>query len=268
LLDTFNREIDTIRISITSSCNLKCFYCAPSEESIINSSPAVSSDKILTFIHEAALLGIKRVKFTGGEPLLRADLYYLLSETKKIKGITDISLTTNGVLLADMAFQLKNAGLDRINVSLDSLNSEKYRKITGFDSLQSVIDGIHTAISAKLVPLKINTVLIDGVNNDEIKKIKEFASSLNVGHQTINMMNLKENKELSENCDTEKPPVCAQCSRIRLSADGKLLPCLFSDVVVDPEQFETYSEAIHECIIKKPFKGFKAIDRVMKDIGG
>ncbi|MBI5143388.1 MAG: GTP 3',8-cyclase MoaA [Nitrospirae bacterium] len=166
--DSFDREIDYLRISITDRCGLRCVYCSSGRKS-----GHLPQDKILTageiarIVQAAVSLGVRKVRLTGGEPLLRDDLPEIISSIKHI-GIRELSLTTNGQLLAGLADELKQAGLDRVNVSLDSLVPERYRKMTGGGSLSRVLDGIEAAYSTGLAPVKINMVPIRGINEDEI----------------------------------------------------------------------------------------------------
>lgn len=267
--DNYDREIDTMRVSVTSLCNLRCSYCNPKAGNSDKKSGIITRDKILNIIKSGSKLGIKRIKFTGGEPLLRSDIGEIIEAAKQISGIEDVSITTNGVFLTDMLDKLKKSGLDRINISLDTLEREKYSEITEFDKIDKVKSGIIAACGYGFKQIKINTVLLGDLNSYEIPLIKDFASQYGAFHQVINIMDLKDSKHLSENFEnTDKPPHCSKCSRIRLSSDGKLLPCLFSDIIVEPDDYKDYDEAIISCINSKPFEGARAVERGMVEIGG
>ena len=172
--DKFDREINYLRVSVTDRCNLRCVYCMP-EQGIIHKPPAdiLSFEQIYKIVKAAAGLGIDKVRITGGEPLVRKDLPLLIRKLKAIGGLKEICLTTNGIYLSDYAAALKDAGLDRINVSLDSLNSSRFREITRGGNLDTVLEGIDTALAAGLSELKINAVLLKDFNSDEIL---DFAS--------------------------------------------------------------------------------------------
>ncbi len=171
LVDPFGREIDYLRVSVIDSCNLKCFYCVPDSGSCSpNLSEVMSLEEILKIIKAVAALGIKKVRLTGGEPLVRKDIVEMVSKISDIQGITDISLTTNGILLRKLAPVLKKAGLNRVNISLDSLNPENFKKITRGGALKKTQQGIQAALKAGLTPVKINVVAMKGINDGEIEE--------------------------------------------------------------------------------------------------
>lgn len=169
LIDKFNRQINYLRIAVTDRCNLRCVYCMPASGILQKPhSQILSFEQIYKIVKAAAGLGIRKVRITGGEPLVRKDLPGLIEKLKTIDGIEEIALTTNGIFLSEYAFLLKRAGLDRVNISLDSLVPEKFEMITRGASLRTVLEGITSALSAGLTPLKINVVLLKGFNTDEI----------------------------------------------------------------------------------------------------
>lgn len=170
LVDTYNRKIDYIRISVTDRCNLRCIYCMPSEGvREITHSEILTYEEIVRIISVATQLGIKKVRITGGEPLVRKGLPSLIKSISDIKGIEEISLTTNGVLLNRFAKELKEAGLNRLNISLDSMDPKRYEEITRGNNLSDVWEGIRTAEALGFSPIKINMVPIRGFNDNEIK---------------------------------------------------------------------------------------------------
>lgn len=176
LTDTFGRQIDYLRISITDRCNLRCAYCLPVEG--IEWTPLadmLSSQEILRFVEAAAALGIRKVRLTGGEPLVRPDVLDLIRGIKAIPGIQEVSLTTNGMLLARMAQALAHSGLDRVNVSLDTLDPEKFKRITRYGNLERVWRGLEAAENAGLKPVKINAVIVRGFNDGELKDFVHLA---------------------------------------------------------------------------------------------
>jgi cyclic pyranopterin phosphate synthase len=168
MLDKYNREINYLRVSTTDRCNLHCAYCRPKEGiSLQGHEDILRYEEIIRVISLAVRMGLIKVRVTGGEPLVRRGCVEFLSALKKIQGLKDISLTTNGILLEQYAGDIYDAGVTRINVSLDSLNKDKYFHITGGGDLDAVLRGIARAEQVGFSPIKINTVLIKGFNNDE-----------------------------------------------------------------------------------------------------
>jgi len=169
LIDPYNRVLNYLRVSITDHCNLRCMYCVPREEI-----PWLAHDQILRYeeilrlIEIGAAMGIAKVRITGGEPLVRKGVYEFLTDLNGINGISDVSLTTNGVLLAENIARIRDAGIKRINVSLDTLNRQKYKEITGHDQYEKVWRGILSAHEMGLGPIKINVVALKGINDDEL----------------------------------------------------------------------------------------------------
>ncbi|MEA2022253.1 MAG: GTP 3',8-cyclase MoaA [Candidatus Caldatribacteriota bacterium] len=279
LIDNFGREISYLRVSITDRCNYRCIYCQPEKPfNFIPHQEILRYEEILEIVQEAASLGITKVRITGGEPLVRKGVVDFIKKLREIKKLEDISLTTNGFFLGEYANKLKAAGLNRVNVSLDSLQEEKYRKITRGGNLEKVLAGIHSAIEAELFPIKINTVVMKGINDDEIddfvkltlknkvnirfiefmpstdKLITEFKdgfiSVLKIRDYLIKKYLLKPVKIYSNNgpakyyqINAAKSTVgfitalsqhfCESCNRIRLTSDGKIRPCLFSNKEID-----------------------------------
>jgi len=170
LTDSFGRQIDYLRISITDRCNLRCAYCLPAGG--IQWTPLadmLSNEEILRFVEAAAALGIRKVRLTGGEPLVRPDLSDLIRGIMAVSGIQEVSLTTNGMLLERMAGALAHSGLDRVNVSLDTLDPDKFKRITRYGNLERVWNSLYAAENAGLKPLKINAVIVRGFNDGELK---------------------------------------------------------------------------------------------------
>lgn len=191
--DSFGRKINYLRISLTDRCNLRCQYCMP-EDGISKT----THDEILTLeetfeITEAFVgLGITKIRFTGGEPLARKGIVNLISRVSKLEGVRDLSITTNGVLLKQYAKDFKEAGLSRVNISLDTLNPEKYKKITRGGNIKNVLDGIEEAKRVGLTPIKINTVLIGGFNDDEIEDLVGLTMDEDIDLRFIELMPIGE----------------------------------------------------------------------------
>ncbi|MFC2011416.1 GTP 3',8-cyclase MoaA [Chloroflexota bacterium] len=168
LFDSWQRQINYLRISVTDHCNLSCFYCSAGSVPRLPRNEILSYEEIQRLVQVAASMGINKVRITGGEPLLRSDLSELVWMISQIEGIDDIALTTNGILLSKYALKLKNAGLKRVNVSLDTLKEDRFKSITGQDRLKEVLSGLESARLAGLEPVKINMVVLRGINDDEI----------------------------------------------------------------------------------------------------
>ncbi|WP_340819110.1 GTP 3',8-cyclase MoaA [Methanolobus sp. WCC4] len=269
LTDSYGRTVRSLRMSVTDRCNLNCIYCH--NEGHIGHSNEMSVDTIVNIVDVASQFGIDRLKISGGEPLLRKDLEDALVRLPELR---DVSLTTNAVLLEKRAASLKDAGLDRVNISLDTLDPEKYHTITNCrkGTFDKVLDGIHAAVDAGLTPVKLNMVLLKDLNDDEIADMLEFTRGYggNVLLQLIELMDFRDlpqyridSKEVERSLLTSSSDVkvrelhkrkkyiingaevefvrpvdntefCANCNRLRVTADGQLKPCLLvSDDHVD-----------------------------------
>lgn len=185
--DSYDRDIDYMRISITDRCNLRCEYCMPMGVQLFSHDDILTYDEIVMVCREAVNSGIAKFKITGGEPLVRKDCHDLIKSIYQIKGVKDVTLTTNGVLLKDQLNDLIEAGLKSVNISLDSVDREKYKKITGFDCLEQVFDSIEAAVAAGL-KVKINSVLHDADYEEDFKKLLEFPMKHKIDLRFIEMM--------------------------------------------------------------------------------
>jgi cyclic pyranopterin phosphate synthase len=276
LSDSFQRPINYLRISVTDRCNLRCVYCMPSGGvRALSHNDILSYEEIHTIVKAAAELGIDKVRLTGGEPLVRLGLTELVRMLSSIRTIDDISLTTNGILLADQAAALKQAGLRRVNISLDTLRPERFKTITRCGNLEDTLKGIEAAKAVGLSPVKINTVVMAGVNDDELPDFAAKTISEGWHVRFIELMPLGGDEAASklvpvsemrrrlaplgklEPCrvSTGNGPAryfrlpqasgtigfitpvtehfCYHCNRLRLTADGKLRPCLLSEEEID-----------------------------------
>jgi cyclic pyranopterin phosphate synthase len=175
LLDSFGRVHNNLRISVTDRCNLRCTYCMPEEVTFLDRGELLSFEEIVRFVRVAVPLGIDKIRLTGGEPLMRRDLAVLVRMLSQVAGIRDIGLTTNGVLLADHAQALYDAGLRRINISLDTLDPGRFRQLARRDGLEQVIAGILAAKKAGFEPIKVNAVSIRGITEHEVVALGKFA---------------------------------------------------------------------------------------------
>jgi cyclic pyranopterin phosphate synthase len=175
LIDTFGRRHNNLRLSVTDRCNLRCTYCMPEEVTFMERSQLLTFEEMAHFVRVAVPLGIDKIRLTGGEPLMRRDLHKLVRMLAEIPGIKDLGLTTNGLLLAEQAETLYQAGLRRINVSLDTLDPGRFREITRRDGLEKVIAGILAAKRAGFDPVKVNAVSIRGITEHEVVPLAHFA---------------------------------------------------------------------------------------------
>ena len=273
-LDSFGRSINYLRISVTDRCNLRCLYCMPPEGvPRIPHSEILSYEEIRTAARAAAELGINRIRLTGGEPLVRAELPKLIHMLSQIEGIQELSLTTNGTILKKNALEFKQAGLSRVNVSLDTLKADKFRYITRLGALEDVLEGIKAAKEAGFEPVKINTVVMRGINDDEIrdfarmtykegchvrfielmpfKSVAEFVPSIELRQHISLLGKLEPCVSITGNgpatyyrlagakgtigfiSPLTEPSFCSRCNRMRLTPDGKLRPCLLGEDEID-----------------------------------
>ena len=175
LVDTFGRRHNNLRISVTDRCNLRCTYCMPEEVTFLDKGELLSFEEITRFVEIVAPLGIDKIRLTGGEPLLRRELPRLVAMVANVPGIKDVGLTTNGILLADQAQALFDAGLRRINISLDALNEARFRQLARRDGLDRVLAGIAAAKKAGFAPIKINAVSIRGITENEVVPLARYA---------------------------------------------------------------------------------------------
>ena len=191
LIDAFGRVHTNLRVSVTDRCNIRCFYCMPDENVKFRPREEILSfEEIVRFVHVLALGGVNKVRITGGEPLVRADLPSLLRQLRQIESLADIALTTNGILLAEQAASLKAAGLDRLNVSLDTLNVETFRKIARRDGLERVLEGIATAKAAGFERIRLNAIALKGLTETEIVPLARFSMEHDLELRFIEFMPL------------------------------------------------------------------------------
>jgi len=333
--DSFNRPINYLRISVTDRCNLRCIYCMPAGGTcLLSHSEILTYEEITTIARLTAELGINKLRLTGGEPLVRANLPDLVAMLAEIDTVDDIAMTTNGILLKDYARELKQAGLKRINISLDSLKQDRFELITRHRKLSQVLQGIEAAKACGLNPVKINMVVMRGINDDEIIdfanltitegwhvrfiELMPFATDnppechstggkANLQHQFMSAHKIKERLSSLGELEPCLPitgngpakyfrfskangtigfitPIsehfCFNCNRIRLTAEGKLRPCLLSDEEIDIRQPlrhgaspEKLKQVIAEAIRQKPGKHHLSQEpgpkkRFMSQVGG
>lgn len=265
MLDPYKRSITYLRISVTDRCNLRCLYCMPGENvKFMPAEQILSQGEIIEAVKVAARLGIRKIRLTGGEPLVRLDIVDIVRGIRQVDGIEEICLTTNGTRLAGLAFQLKQAGLNRVNISLDTLNPEKFTRITR-GHLSEVLAGIDTALAAHLSPVKINFVRIKGVNDDDEQEIKNFCKEKGLQVRFIRQMNLQTGEFYPvEGGDGGN---CNICNRLRLTADGTVKPCLFSNRGYNIRRLGI-EQAFLQAVQHKPLRGVMSNVHSFYNIGG
>lgn len=270
MTDGYGRKIDYMRISLTDNCNLRCSYCMP--KGTISDIHYLPEETVLKCVESAVCLGITNFRLTGGEPLIYPDIEKLIAKMKRINGVNFIGITTNGVLLSEKAELLKAAATDSINVSLDTIDFDEFKKLTGRDCLKNVIDGIDTALDSR-IKLKINTVLR---SEADVLKMTEFANDKNIDIRFIELMPVgigekndiiprkavieKLEKKYGKVCGVSKRhdengpaeyyafqklgvrvgliqavhgKFCDRCNRIRITSDAGLKPCLADNRIID-----------------------------------
>ena len=289
--DQFDREITYLRVSVTDLCNLRCRYCMPEGVCQKRHEDILSFEEITEIVTAAAELGVRKVRVTGGEPLVRRGCVELCRQIATIPGIREVDMTTNGLLLERCARDLKAAGLSRVNISLDTLDPDKYRYITGGGDLQQALAGIRAAFEADLRPVKLNTVLIGGFNDDEIGAFVELTRTAPLELRFIELMpmggDFGKNAYLPGETVLERVPeleplpedggvarlyrlpgskgtvglisplsrhFCGSCNRMRLTSEGNLKPCLHSalEIPVRGKHGAELKDTLREAILGKP----------------
>ena len=266
MFDRFNRRINYLRISVTDRCNFRCTYCMPAEGVPLKKHEDILSfDEIAGVVRVGAQLGLTKIRLTGGEPLVRKDIAVLVKMLANIDGIADIGLTTNGVFLPQHAKALKDAGLSRVNISLDTLNPEKFREISRTGNVDDVLKGIDAALEAGLHPVKINFVRIPGINEDDETAVRAFCDRKGLKLRFIRQMNLEKGEFYP--VEGGIGGICEVCNRLRLTADGFLVPCLHSELRFSIRELGI-EEAFKQAVQFKPEEGTGTKSHEFSNIGG
>ena len=315
--DTYGREISYLRLSVTELCNLRCRYCMP-EDGVFKKrhEDMLSHEEMVLAVRAAASLGITKLRITGGEPLVKPDIVALCREFSRVEGIRELCMTTNGTLLPKLAGPLREAGVDRLNISLDTLDGSKYRRITRRGDLSEALNGIEAALREGFRKIKINAVLIGGFNDDEIPALAALTRRYPVDVRFIELMPMYDSGDFGPEAFipytvvTERLPelvpveadggvaklyrlpgaqgnvglispvsahFCAACNRIRITADGKIKPCLHSseEISIKGMSLEEMERTIRKAILEKPqwhgelsYSERSHANRNMNQIGG
>jgi len=324
-IDRFGRRIHYLRISLTDHCNLRCVYCMPEEMVFRPNAELMQDDEILKLVRVFTQLGFDKFRLTGGEPTIRANVVELVRQMKTIPGVKKLTMTTNGVLLKKLARPLVEAGLQRVNISLDTLDPQRFRHLTRWGSLEDVWEGIYAAEAAGLTPVKVNAVVVFGYNENDLASLARLTLDHPWQVRFIEMMPFAGATELQLNyvvsaqemrvhieaalgplevlndgaldgearlyrlpgaqgdlgfISSVTAPFCADCTRARLTADGRLRLCLLRDGEVDlltplraGASLEDLRQLIVEGIWVKPWghglaDGIIPLNRGMSEIGG
>ena len=294
MIDRLGRNITYLRISVTDKCNLRCRYCMP-EEGVCKKDHAdmMTEEEIVTAVEAAAELGVTKVRITGGEPLVKKNIVSICRRTAAVEGIREVCLTTNGLLLPKLAKELRDAGVKRLNLSLDTLDPEKYAYITRIGTLDDFWTGLHAAFEAGFEKIKINSVLIGGFNDDEIEQLAKLTMEYPLDLRFIELMPMYDSGDfgmdayVSYSKVLEKLPeavpapgdggvaklyrlpgakgniglispvsahFCGECNRLRLTADGKLKPCLHAadEYSIKGLSYEAMKDVMAQAIWNKP----------------
>ncbi len=267
LFDAFQRKITYLRISVTDKCNLRCTYCRPAEGvRLVRHEDILSLEEIYEAAMYAVGMGVDKIRLTGGEPLVRKNIEFLVEMIGRLRGVRDFGMTTNGILLPAFADKLKSCGLKRVNISLDSLKNDRYKEITRGGELGLALDGIEAAKAAGLTPVKLNCVVIPGVNEDEREDFLEFGERKKIEVRFIRRMDLASGERYGIESDTTVGQ-CQLCNRLRLTSTGELKPCLFSEYNVNIRQLGI-ERAFELALRNKPEFGRTNGRDLMHEIGG
>lgn len=254
---------------MTDMCNYRCVYCMPAEGVELKPYDEILRyEEIEKIVRQAAELGITKIRLTGGEPLVKKDLVYLVGLLAAIPGLEEINMTTNGSLLTpEMARNLKGAGLSRINISLDTLDKGKFSQITRGGNLDDVMNGISAARAAGFDPIKINMVIFEDTTAEEIEELRSFCTGHGLVLQTIKQFSLYDTKDPAGAETADRPPKCASCNRLRITSDGYIKPCLFSgdEIKIDLDDIRG---SLLRAVEQKPETGRSCKNRLMCQIGG
>ena len=266
MFDRYNRNINYLRISVTDRCNLRCRYCMPEEGiRLMPHANILTFDEITAVVKAAVKMGINKIRLTGGEPLVRKDLVKLVAMIAAVDGVEDLSMTTNGIYLQEMALPLKQAGLRRVNISLDTLDPEKYHHLTRGGELSDVLKGIDAALEAGLTPVKINCVVFRSSDEEDARAVREFCRKMKLEPRFIRQMDLKAGQ--FSVVEGGSGGHCSHCNRLRLTANGMVKPCLFDD-----QEFPVRTLGIEEALVAalhgKPAAGCKNHNGQFYNIGG
>ncbi len=264
--DPYGRSITYLRISVTDRCNLRCRYCMPATGvHLVNHADILTYDQIVDIASQAVSMGIDKIRLTGGEPLVRRDVVNLVAKLAAMEGIRDLSMTTNAILLEEHARKLADAGLMRVNVSLDTTDPQKYAYITRGGDIQQAFRGIQAAKQAGLLPIKLNCVIQASSKEPDAQKVRQFAKENHLEVRYIKVMDYAAG--IFSIVQGGQGGDCARCNRLRLSATGIVRPCLFSDTGFSIKKMGI-GPALSRAVENKPEKGGPCKENWIRATGG
>ncbi len=253
MYDRFNRRIHYLRLSVTDLCNLRCQYCMPAEGiQLLRHEDILTFEEMVDVVRAAVDLGIDKVRLTGGEPLVRRGIVELVRMIGRVPGITDYSMTTNGTRLTEYAADLRAAGIRRLNISLDTADPERYHVITRGGRLDAALDGIEAALSVGFDRIKLNCVIQASSEEPDAAAVAAFGRAQGLDVRFIRQMDTHQGEFWQ--VQGGKGGHCVSCNRLRVSSDGKVYPCLFSDRVFDVRVLGVH-EALRRAVDDKPESG-------------
>lgn len=253
MYDRFNRRIHYLRLSVTDLCNLRCQYCMPAEGvQLLPHQDILTFEEMTEVVREAVSLGIDKVRLTGGEPLVRRGIIDLVRMIGRVPGIKDYAMTTNGILLTESARDLRAAGIQRLNISLDTLDPERYREITRVGDLDKVLAGIEAARRAGFDQIKLNCVTEASSDEPDARQVAAFGRERGLEVRFIRQMDV--NQGHFWQVQGGQGGHCTSCNRLRVSSDGKVYPCLFNDRAFDVRVLGI-EEALRQAVEHKPESG-------------
>jgi len=266
MLDQYKRNIHYLRISVTDRCNLRCRYCMPEEGvKMLDHKEILTFEEIVEIVKAAVDMGVDKVRITGGEPLVRKGIVELVKMLSGMTGIRDLSMTSNGILLTEFAVALKEAGLQRINISLDTIDPERYAYLTRGGDLQKALKGIKAAKEVGLWPVKINCVVKYSSDEPDAVLVAEYCKQNGLEVRFIQQMALHSGKFAVVDGGTGGD--CANCNRLRLTANGIIKPCLFNDLGYDVRVLGV-EESLKQAVLNKPKSGTVNTMGSFYNIGG
>ncbi len=266
MIDRYKRKINYLRISVTDRCSLRCTYCMPAEGvKLIEHNEVLSFEEIYQVTKQAVELGITKVRLTGGEPLVRRGILGLVSMISSIEEVEDFAMTSNGIHLSEFAQPLIDAGLHRLNISLDTVNPLRFSEITRGGDLAKVLAGLNAAKEVGFSTIKLNCVIQKSSSKKDAQEVARFGKREGFEVRFIKQMNI--DKGTFWTVEGGTGGICSQCNRLRLSSNGNIYPCLFNDIYFNIRELGI-TEALKKAVDKKPESGTRSNNNEFYTLGG